>query len=421
MYKPISVSLLDLFSVYSKLMDMMTPDLQNHHTEVAYIATTLATEAGLTLAAQKQINYASLLHDIGAFTKGERLELLKFDLAQFGRHAEIAYRLLGATKGFGSMAELVRYHHIRWDEGRGREAGQAAVPLGSHIIHLADRISVLIDKSKPILFQVDEICRRVRSEQNRMFNPELVDIFFSIASKEYFWLNLVSDDRTNLFSPQQIMLEDYADIENMLDIAQMLAYGLDFRSEYTASHSIGVAAVAQKLGQLFGVTPEELILLHLAGLFHDFGKLLIPIETINKPVRLTEEEMILIKQHPYFTYTAMNNVAGLEDLKEISSFHHEKLDGTGYPFHLKAEDMSFLVQLMCVSDIFTALAEDRPYRTAMSKDQICLILQEMAAAGKINAAIVQMCIDNFNAIKTYSLCQKELARIDYERMKKLLY
>ena len=98
----------------------------------------------------------------------------------------------------------------------------------------------------------------------------------------------------------------------------------------------------------------------MAGNFHDLGKLVIPNSILEKPGKLNDEEFALMKQHTYFTYSILTTIGGIQEIAEWAAFHHERLDGNGYPFHLNASKLSTGARIMAVADIVTTLAEDRP-------------------------------------------------------------
>ena len=104
---------------------------------------------------------------------------------------------------------------------------------------------------------------------------------------------------------------------------------------FTFLHSSSVSIVAETIAKYINFSETECKILKVAGLIHDLGKLGIPTEIIEKPVRLTEDEITIIKKHPYLTYRAFEGIDALDTINLWASLHHEKLDGTGYPFHLK--------------------------------------------------------------------------------------
>jgi HD-GYP domain-containing protein (c-di-GMP phosphodiesterase class II) len=140
------------------------------------------------------------------------------------------------------------------------------------------------------------------------------------------------------------------------------------------------------------------MLMEVAGNLHDIGKLAIPNSILEKPGKLTKEEMAVMKSHTYFTYSIINTIGGLQEIAEWAAYHHEKLDNSGYPFRCKEADLSTGARIMMVADIFTALAEDRPYRKGMDKDGVVRVLKEFSDRKQLDSRIVNLLIENYNEI-----------------------
>lgn len=180
MIREIKVSLFDLVLCLSDTTDLISPAITNHHKEVAYIALSLAKEIGLSSNRQNNILIGSALHDIGALSLRDKLDVLEFEIKDQQRvhkHAEIGYLLLKKFSPFSAIESLVRFHHVPWNEGDGAEFKGKCVPVDSHILHLADRVAILINKQENILGQVNTVCEKIKIQSGKMFVPELVDAF----------------------------------------------------------------------------------------------------------------------------------------------------------------------------------------------------------------------------------------------------
>jgi len=122
-----------------------------------------------------------------------------------------------------------------------------------------------------------------------------------------------------------------------------------------------------------------------------------------------------MKSHAYYSYLVINSIGGLKQIAEWAGYHHERLDGSGYPFHCSAAELSTGTRILIVADIFTALAEDRPYRKGMSKDEIIQIIREMSARTLLDARIVNLLFENFSEIFSYVAEKQAVAREFYEK------
>ena len=151
-----------------------------------------------------------------------------------------------------------------------------------------------------------------------------------------------------------------------------------------------------------------------AGYLHDLGKLAIPNSILEKNGKLTMEEFSLMKSHTYYTYSVLNTIGGLQQIAEWGAYHHERLDGSGYPFHCKATELSIGARIMMVADIFTATAEDRPYRKGMTREEVTKILKDFASRNLLEKRIVDLVVDNYQEIFFFMKQKQDAAREFYE-------
>jgi HD-GYP domain-containing protein (c-di-GMP phosphodiesterase class II) len=408
------IGLFDLVSCLSEAMDFVDPAVVSHHKQVASIACGIGREMGLPPAKQREILLAGALHDIGAFSLKERKDILAFEIENPHPHAEKGYALLRTFTPLAGIAPIVRFHHLPWNQGGGGEFQGQHVPLESHIIHLADRVAVLIHKNSEVLSQVSGICRKVREETGRMFIPRVVDAFNNLASKEYFWLDIVSP------SPQTGLLQKFEHetagltLEDLVGFSRLFSRIIDFKSPFTATHSGGVAAVAETLSRLLGFAEDECRLMRVAGYLHDLGKLAVPAEILGKPYRLTEKEFNVIRHHTFYTYRILETIPALHVLNTWASFHHERLDGSGYPFHLTSKDIPQGSRIMAVADVFTAITENRPYRAGMTRKNAVRVLDRMVRNSVIGKEIVAVLKANYDDVDAARAHAQALASADYE-------
>lgn len=134
-------------------------------------------------------------------------------------------------------------------------------------------------------------------------------------------------------------------------------------------------------------------------IFHDLGKLVVPNTILEKPSALTASEFAVIKQHPYHTFSILNSISGIQVIAEWAAFHHERLDGNGYPFHKKSHEINVISRIISVADIFTALIEDRPYRKGLDVKAIKKILIDGSDSGALDSRIVKNLVDNLADIR----------------------
>lgn len=151
-----------------------------------------------------------------------------------------------------------------------------------------------------------------------------------------------------------------------------LTYNLvDFKNydNYTFQHCLNVAVLSISTGISLKLSEHMLNDIGLAGMLHDIGKMLIPIEILNKPGKLSKEEYEILKTHPVNAIKQLKNMVKPEVLRAIED-HHEKLDGTGYPHGKKEDNISPYARILAICDVYDALTSDRPYRKSVFPNEV---------------------------------------------------
>ncbi len=143
-----------------------------------------------------------------------------------------------------------------------------------------------------------------------------------------------------------------------LDMARLKS-----KDEYTYLHSVSVCALMVNLAREIGLDDDRVRAMGLAGLLHDVGKTSVPLQILNKPGRLSDDEFALIKRHPEQGHKLLQGGAGInQEALDVALMHHEKMDGSGYPFGLKGEAISLAARMGAICDVYDALTSDRAYK-----------------------------------------------------------
>ncbi len=388
------VSLYELLDCLSGAVDLVSPAVAGHHHQAASLAYRIAQQMELSAGVQRNVYLAGIIHDIGALSLNERLELVESEPVTANSHGYRGARLLEEFGPLGELADIVRFHHVRWDYGRGKSIMGQDVGIESHIVHLADRAVVMIKEGVSVLEQIPGIIASIKEREGTVFSPDAVNALAALAGREYVWLELehrLSPDPV-LFMPETYTLN----ADEVLSLSRLLSRIIDFRSRFTATHSAGVAKTAEKLAELAGFSGNECLMMLVAGYLHDLGKLAIDNAVLEKPGKLDNREFNTIRSHTFFTYQLLGRIQGFETINRWASFHHERLDGNGYPFHLKGDSIPVGSRIMAVADIFTAITEPRPYRDGMERDKRIRLLRSMVDSGAICGRAVASVLDNFS-------------------------
>lgn len=394
----IPVNLWNLVSPLVKTFDLMNPALGDHCLRVAYLAMRLTEELGWPAWRRRETAIAGALHDIGAFSLAERLDLMEFETADRGAHARAGYLLLREFKPFERIAETVLHHHLHWRNGQGERVDGSPVPEGSHLLHLADRTAVLFRRDAPVLGQIPGIRASIRERSGSWFVPSYVEALLRLCDRDYIWLEISSGAMGDSLRHSLGMETIDTDIREFLDFSRLVCRIVDFKSKFTATHSSGVAAVGKTLASLVGFSRQECVMFEIAAYLHDLGKMAIPSEILEKRDRLTQAEWGVMRTHVYYTYQILNPIEVLNLVASWSSLHQERLDGSGYPFHVGEDDLPLGARLMAVADVFTGITENRPYRKGMTREEALGVLHGMAAKGELDARLIALLEINYDAI-----------------------
>lgn len=167
------------------------------------------------------------------------------------------------------------------------------------------------------------------------------------------------------------------------------ARAVEAKNPYTQGHADRVTHYASALAERLGIKGAEATTLRRGALVHDIGKIAIPDALLDKPGRLTGEEFEIVKRHPVDGYKMIQNLQSCEDLLPLVRWHHERLDGCGYPDGLSGEAIPHLVRILSVADVFDALASKRPYRPALPME-VCLDeMRKNAEGGGLDRSLVE--------------------------------
>jgi len=160
--------------------------------------------------------------------------------------------------------------------------------------------------------------------------------------------------------------------------------------ESTFQHCLIVTGITTAFGNKLGMRRSDVLTLTMAGLLHDIGKAQIPLEVLDKPGKLTEEEFSIIKGHPTIGYEYLRTQDDVpQKILSAVRYHHEYLDGSGYPDGLQREKIDDLTRILTVCDVFGALIERRVYKAPMSPEVAIDVLTQMAKDGKVESALVR--------------------------------
>lgn len=280
-------------------------------------------------------------------------------------------------------------------------------------------MAIHINPTEPILEQIEHIYQYIEYSKN-IYHPDVLDVFYSIIKKQdYLWLDLVSVPPDLML--EKILLESiiHPPEDNIfLEIAKIIGYLIDFKSHFTASHSFCVAEISSWLFQSGKFPVEEHCdYIREVGFLHDIGKLAIPIEILEKPGKVNSKEWNIMRAHAYYSHIALETMYDKYHCLKYAPYHHEKLDGSGYPFGLRGEKIPIIARIIAVADVFTAITENRPYRGELSENDVIGIMKPMVDSSKLDKDIVDYVLTNFKEAKQRRDKAESLARQEYSKLR----
>jgi putative two-component system response regulator len=244
----------------------------------------------------------------------------------------------------------------------------------------------------------DEICRRLKADPATRLIPVVMITAAGGARNKIAAWEYGADE----FLPKPFhLVEVVARCRSLLRIKRLveerdsaeavvfaLARAVEAKSPFTHGHSERVARCSLALADALGIKGEQRELLRKGALLHDIGKISIPDAILNKPGALTAEEYDVIKQHPATGAHIVEPLASVQDAIPLIRWHHERLDGKGYPDGLQGEHIPLLVRILSVSDVYDSLSSDRPYRAPIPHTTCLEMLRENALGGGLDPELV---------------------------------
>ena len=420
------VSLAEVLSALSHALDLTEGLPDGHALRSCAMAMRLAEETGLGTDDRLALYYAMLLKDAGCSSNAARMSALFgaddravkarmkgvdwhrrwslavntlravgddggplgrlrhfFGIARAGAVTRelIAIRCergagVARTLGFPEVtAAAIAALDEHWN-GRGHPLGLSGeeIPLLARIANLAQVMDVFL-----VAGGAEAAVRVAEERSGRWFDPQLVQLVRAWRGDAGWWRRLRAGDAQAMAASAEPSRAPLAVTEGGLDaIAAAFADIIDAKSPFTFSHSANVATYAEGMGRVMGMSPDECRTLRRAGLLHDFGKLGVSSRVLDKAGALTAEERLEILRHPVYTWEILSRVSAFQSFAWTAALHHEKLDGSGYPWGMRGDRLELAARVLAVADVYEALVADRPYRGGLGRDKALDVVRKQA-------------------------------------------
>ncbi|WP_421864310.1 HD-GYP domain-containing protein [Motiliproteus sp.] len=385
----------------TKALDYVGVDDKSHGCRVGLLCHRIAHALGWPKDRRHHVLLAGMLHDCGVSSTAVHQKLLdELEWKDAEQHCIRGEYFLNSFAPFQSYSTAIRYHHTRWEhlpDSLDKETREHA-----NLIFLADRLDVIYasyvleNPHHLALLNRDELIGELREHAGTLFSETLFAALEQAANKDSFWLEL-RDEYLDDAIFEVLSSEDYRislEFDEIESLGELTSQIVDAKSPFTHYHSLRVADLAYSLAELLGFDQHSMRLLRIAGLLHDVGKLRTPDEILEKPGALSAEESAQIHSHPLDSKRVLRAIFPNTPIAKWASEHHEKLDGSGYPFGWRGDQIDLPTRILCIADIFQALCQKRPYRERLSIEKVLDIMDKMADAGQIDLQVYAVLKDN---------------------------
>jgi putative nucleotidyltransferase with HDIG domain len=393
------INLTQLVHMLSDMLDLVGVDDLHHGKRVAYMCLETGQRLGFNPVQMDSLYHAALLHDCGVSSTSTHTHIIKeLDWSGAQEHCIRGSELLEAQPLFKQLAPLIKIHHTHWQE---QDTGSDPVMARSaNLIHLCDRADAMMQQvsNKPWLAVRNSIRDRLAHYRDSWFQPELLDAFLSVSKPESFWLRMQPQHLSQYMAERELADEHQTISTGLLrHVAMLAAEIVDTKSHFTARHSLGVSHFSAHLAKIAGFETEICWQIEIAGLLHDIGKMRVPDSILEKPAALSFPERAVMLGHSFESYQILHHIKGFEEIARWAAYHHESLDGDGYPFHLTETELDIPSRIIAIADIFQALTQQRPYRPAKDPETVIKSLKHHVVQHKIDASLVELVVKDFNA------------------------
>lgn len=375
----------ELVTVLPYIIDIDERKKIYHSWRVAILSAVFA-KSSANANSLKQIFYAALLHDIGGV--GFPIHMIHYLKRndKSSRNILLSHPIIGAqlVSGIPRMeviSKLILDHH-EWINGMGYPRAKIArdIPWGSQIIRIADTIDIRIQSSK--LKSLSELRDKMLPNINFEYSKATFDLAFDALKKNRLLYKIIPAKNV------PAIFKDIHDDIGSIHIAskidaigktlEVVAQIIDMKHPFTAGHSLRVSRYAMAIALAMGMAHDDITYIRWAGLIHDIGKLNVSRRILDKPGSLTTREYREIQKHALQTYKILNLITTLQEITPLAAAHHERFDGTGYPFGLKKEEIPIGARILAICDTFDAMTSNRPYRRPLTFEEACIQIKHEA-------------------------------------------
>lgn len=376
--------------------------LMDHGVRVAYIVFRLLREQpNISLPQLRNICFLAALHDVGAYKTEEIDRMVQFESHEVWRHSIYGYLFIKNFTPLSEMAYAILFHHTAWQILDGLDIASEDNKNIAQLIYIADRLDIWMNGQQRSYSEFLDVISKERGER---FRSEIVDL---MMEHQFFPFSADDAENDNIF--QQLQTEIEFTQEEVIGYLNMIIFSIDFRSTHTVTHTMTTTSISNELAIHMNLPSEYRNQIVTGAVLHDLGKIAIPVEILEYPGPLESADMEIMRSHVLITEKIIDGYVP-RVIQNIAVRHHEKLNGTGYPYGLQAQELSLGERIVALADIVSALAGVRSYKESFGKEQIISIISQMKEDGLIDGGLVACMIESYDDImeKTQVHCRQAM-------------
>ncbi|MCL2058113.1 MAG: HD domain-containing protein [Oscillospiraceae bacterium] len=301
-------------------------------------------------------------------------------------HCRYGQRNIGSLPLKADSSGFILYHHERADGKGPFNKIEGEFPLGAELIAIADMVDVDHHLQMVPIDSLPAIRKQIAEQAGTRFTRRAAAAMLDVLDEEMI-LSL-REDRIEETVARSIPVW-VVSIEDTISLSVLAARIINYKSMYTMDHSTKIANIVWTMSGHYNFDHEMRAQLYLAASLHDIGKLSTPTDILEKPGLLDENEFDQIKEHSICTHDMLKNIVGFENICNWASCHHERLDGSGYPFKKNGGELDFISRLLACADIYEAVSAERPYHSSRNHRDTMKIMYDMVNKNLIDGGIVK--------------------------------
>jgi len=344
---------------------------ENHSKRIAFLSLKIAQKLNLNPKEMFDLCAYSLSHDIALNETKNKDE----------RFSKLSEEKIKDFPFLSTYKDVLKYQNENIDGSGIFGLKDEEIPLLSKILRFSHILDEKFDLSKKDIQNRKDIINFVKKNNNTLFDKSISDIFIEISSNIEFWLDIQNENDI-----LQFIFNNLHDFTRALDFEEVLNITKTFLN--IIEQDSVLISNCEKMCEFYEFEHKDKYTFLIAASMSKIGKLLIPLNILDKKDALSENEYEEIKSYPHYNKKILANIMGFNDIALWSSKIQELLNESGYPYNLSGKDMSLKDRLLATVNIYTSLTHKKSFRNAYSKSEAIDILRDMVKKKKIDASIV---------------------------------